>query len=141
MERTVTGSTVVCTSIADFVSTAVQPSANGVIGTINKGETGYVEYQLTDDCFMSGFRILVKNGLITDTMGVQIRAANDTLLLVAVCNWNPVEDKQDQGFFTTHEVQKILAGMKIRVTYNSTATILGSNVTLAANFLLHKALY
>ncbi len=136
-----TGSTVVLTSVADFVATAVQPFAQGVNGTIVKGTTGYVEYQLTDDCFMSGFRLLVKNGLIADTMGIQILAPNDTLLLQAVQNWNPVEDKQDQGFFTTHEVQKILAGMKIRVTYNSTAGVLGSNVTLAANFLLHRALY
>lgn len=132
-----TGSTLQVSSIDEFNSTNVVLDAQGTSAAIPIGSTGNVDLTLADDCFLTGIEVVSDGGAFGDALSLQV-LAGATVLGTFASGWVVGMD----GLQVSHDSSypaKILAGMTIRVIYQSKAIGIG-NVNVAANYILHKAL-
>jgi hypothetical protein len=121
----------------------------GVQTTIAVGTTGNLDYELTDDCYLTGIFFQTQNSNFSDTAALQVidttgiySGTPGTVLGQFATNW--VVGASSTGgntvFLEAVYPAKIYAGMTLRIIYTSTGTGSG-NVNVGANYLLHKCLY
>jgi hypothetical protein len=138
-----TGTTYNPPNIDAFIKTALNFDAQGVSTTATAGSVTNLDYELTDDCLVTGMELIVNGGNYGDTANLQIidttgyfSGTPGKILNQFATNWHvaPIADTQ----FDMAYPAKILATMTLRVAYTSTGT---TNPFVAINYKLHKVLF
>ena len=131
-------------SVNDFEKSKLQLAVKGVHSSFTAGSITALDLKLTDDHLLTGGTILVKDGSIGDSISLQVVDVDNIIgyganvvLSEFVTNWYVSTDSQKQIDLSINYPAKILAGLYIRLKYNSTGITAGS---VSANYLLHKVL-
>ena len=127
----------------DYNKDVLSVSYRSAQGTVAAGQTGNVDFTLTDDMFLNGLQLLAKGSNFGDTVTLQIVSLTGTLgngvevgppgtvLNTFGVNVGIVDDVQEKINETTNYPAKILAGMTVRVIYSSTGS---ADVNLIVNY-------
>jgi hypothetical protein len=114
----------------------------GVSTTISYGTTDNLDYKLTEDRFINGVNIILKDHTFDDTVCFQIVDVDDVLGYGAGVvldefgtNWGVCEDQQNQGQILISYPALVYTGLYVRIRYTSTGLV---DVKLKANLFLHK---
>jgi hypothetical protein len=111
--------------------------AFGIAQTITAGTTADIDYVVTDDILIyGGHTLLVSGGAIGDKVTFSI-LSGAAVLAQFVSNWYINPNDTIQSLPTANYPAKIIAGLTMRVTYESTGT---SDVWVAINYNLEKVL-
>lgn len=115
----------------------------GVKGTATKNTSTNIDYKLTEDRWINGVQIILKDHEFEDTVKFQIVDVDNIfgygaglVLDEFGSDWNLSSDKQDQGIYVLSYPAKILANLYIRIVYISTGTV--NDVRATINYFLHK---
>jgi hypothetical protein len=129
----------------DFSAENVFFNGQGVLGTVTAGSSSNVDLKILDDCFITGGILRTNGSNFGDYAHVQIVDIDNmlgyganTVLRQFITNWYMRSDAQQQIETELSYPAKILAGLYIRIVYHSTGS---TNVSVAMNYDLHKALY
>lgn len=129
--------------VSDFEASKLNFNGQGLIGTAIAGQSTPLDFQITDDCLLTGAILLSKNSVFGDHINLQIvdvdglLAPAGTVLNQFVTSWYLADDIQKQLDMQVAYPAKIYAGLYIRVVYISTGN---NDVDLAINYTLHKVL-
>jgi hypothetical protein len=132
------------TYLAPFASTAnFRFRGYGMSGTATKNTTTNIDYKLLEQRYLNGCMLIIKNQVFGDKVKFQVVDVDNILGLGANTvldefgtDWYVSEDSQDQGMITIPYPAKIVAGLYIRIVYNSVGT--ENDVQLKCNLFLHK---
>jgi hypothetical protein len=121
----------------------------GVQTTVPVGSSGNLDYELADDCYLTGIYFQTLNSTFGDTANLQVidttgafSGTPGTLLGQYATNWVVGVDSTGANtvFMEAVYPAKVYATMTVRVVYTSTGTG-GGNVNVGVNYLLHKCMY
>lgn len=139
------GSTLKICQTEQFSSLNVNGNHQGVIGTATAGTTTTIDYKLLDDAFLVGGILLTKGATFGDSVTFQVIDIDNVIGYGAnvvlgqyISNWYMREDSQSQVNEISSYPAKVLANLYLRIRYTS---IGGSNVSVAVNYRLQKALF
>ena len=129
-------------SINEFDKTKLNFDAQGVSATVTAGTTQNIDFELTDDCLMTGAWVLSSGGTWGDSVSFQVidttgafSGTPGTVLNQFITNWylsGAVDTQFDMAY-----PAKIYATLTLRVIYKSTGT---SDPNFIVNYKLHKTL-
>lgn len=115
----------------------------GISGTATKNTTSNIDYKLTEERYINGCNLILKNHAFGDSVKFQvididnvIGYGNNVVLDEFGTDWYIAEDAQNQGVILLPYPAKILANLYIRIVYNSVGILL--NVSVKCNLFLHK---
>lgn len=132
------------TNIDEFSSKALNFNGVGIEGVGQAGQTTNIDYQVTDDSFLTGAILLTKTSKFGDNFIFQvidkdgILAPAGTVLKQFITDWSVSEDVQKQIDMQINYPAKIYAGLYLRFIYKSSGLI---DVKIAINYTLHKILF
>lgn len=127
-----------------------EAKVTGFRGTAVAGATTDLDFAIgAEDRHISGLKLMLVNHAEADTVGLSIVDVDGILAGIAYPpgtplpvvlktfgqTWNVDHEKSDQGANNFNFVARIMAGLYIRVAYNSTG---GTNVIVKLNTLLFK---
>lgn len=115
----------------------------GKSATCTKTTTTNVDYKLTEDRYLNGVQMIVKNHVIGDKVQLKVIDIDNILGYGANVvldqfgkDWFLAEDKQDQGIIQLDYAALVLNNLYIRMEYVSVGTV--NDVLFHANLFLHK---
>jgi hypothetical protein len=115
----------------------------GISATCTKNTTTNVDYKLTENRYLNGIQIIVKDHVIGDKVQLKVIDIDNilgyganTVLDQFGKDWFMVEDQQNQGIIQLAYAALVLLNLYIRVEYVSVGTV--TDVTFKANLFLHK---
>ena len=130
--------------ISEFTSDRVMFKGQGVSGTVTAGQTGNVDYRITEERLITGLQMILSNHAAEDHCGLQVADVDNLLgygagfvLSEFASSWYVDAGQSGQGQFHLPYLSSIPAGFYLRVVYTSTG---GSDVTVRMNYFLHKPL-
>lgn len=133
--------------MADLDVTKVSIDDVGVSQSCAAGASTNVDLYLTDDVSITGIQLLAKDSVWGDTIGIQVVNTIGTLpggqpipmgvVKTIASNIYVVNDKQEKFLLLADYPSKAVAGLTLRLIYNSTG---GSAVSVAVNWKLHNIL-
>jgi hypothetical protein len=139
-------------TLKGFAPSVVQPlpfaSANGFrarnkgySGVAQAGTTTDIDFQITEERYISAVQTILSGHAEDDTLGFLIVDKNGlyspagSILDVFAETWNVDHTSNDQGVHESSYPARLYAGLFVRIRYTST----GSNpVKVKVNFFLHK---
>lgn len=128
----------------DFDSSQLNFKGKGISGTATAGVSTNIDHKLTERRLITGVHIILKDHAWGDTATLQVVDVDNilgygagTVLGEYATSWQFASDKQDQGVFTVPYPADIAANLYLRIIYTSTG---GTNVSVRANYFLHKVL-
>lgn len=113
----------------------------GISTTVPNGTTHNFDYQLTENRFINGIHLILKNHVFGDTVSFQvvdkdgIMAPAGTVLDEFGKDWNVSDETQSQGEVSVSYPALIITGLYIRIVYKSTGA---TDVLMRVNLFLHK---
>lgn len=125
----------------EVVVSNIRPNVIGVQASIPSGTTQNVDTKIVDDSLFRGIKLIANNTTFGDTISVRVvdvdgvYAPPGTVLASPVLNFNISSDQQLQADYESIAPFKILGGLYLRVTYNSTGGLL-SSVQLGVDIFL-----
>jgi len=139
-------STFIAKKLEDFTRDCVLFDGIGVQKLLTAGQANQnIDLAMTDDVFVTGGKLRVKNANFGDTVCLQVVDVNNVLgfganLVLAqfITNWGLVDDQEQQFDEDSPYPAKVPAGLYLRLVYTSTGTV-APNVIM--NWDLHKAKY
>lgn len=115
----------------------------GIAGTATKDASTDIDYKLTEDRFINGVQIFLKNQVWGDNLDFQVVDVDNILGYGAGVvldqfgtSWYVDPDTCDQGDLRVEYPALVLDGIYIRIRYNSVGTT--DDVDVNANLFLHK---
>jgi hypothetical protein len=115
----------------------------GVAGTITKNTTGNIDYKLTENRFINGIHLLIKNHVWGDNIDFQVIDIDNILgygtnvvLDEFGSDWYINPDKCDQGALRIEYPALLNKDLYVRIKYTSTGTT--NDVEVKCNLFLHK---
>lgn len=129
-------------SVNSFDKSKLNFDAQGVSAIVTAGSTQNIDFQLTDDCLMTGAWVLISGGTWGDSICFQVidttgafSGTPGTVLNQFITNWY-VSDQVDTQFDMVYPA-KIYATLTLRVIYKSVGS---SNPNFIVNYKLHKVM-
>ena len=129
----------------EFTRDNVDYNGQGVQATATAGASTNIDYKLLDDCFLSGGQLFVKNAKFGDSVTLQVVDKDNVLgfgagvvLKQFITNYALRDDQEEQYNQDLPNVSKVIAGLYLRLIYNSVGTIAPS---VEMNLHLYKAKY
>jgi hypothetical protein len=139
------GSAVSLSKATMFASDIVSFTGKGVFGTASFGAVSNIDLVMTDDCFLTGGVLRTNGSFFGDYADMQVVDKDNILgygagavLNQFITKWYMRSDAQEQFETSLSYPSKIYAGLYLRVVYHSVGA---TNVEVAMNYELHKALY
>lgn len=131
------------TSPSPFAEAAgFEVKAKGFSGTVPFGTTANVQVKITEERWINGVELILKNHADGDYINFQVVDVDNVLGYGAGLvlkefgdSWQIKTDTQAQGLISFPYCAKVLANLYVRVVYVSTGVL---NVTVKCNMLLHK---
>ena len=127
---------------ADMDADKVKFRGKGISGTAIAGATTNIDYKLTEARLLDGVKMILKDQAFGDSVKFQVVDVDNVLGYGAGLvldefgtDWYVSADTQDQGAINLPYSAEVIAGLYIRIVYNS---IGGTNVSVKANLWLHK---
>lgn len=130
-------------NILELNSSNVNFRGTGVSGTGTAGTSTSIDYLVTEDRIITGAYTILKNHVSGDSITLRVMdldgviAPAGTTLNEFATNWYVASDTQTQRGVNVPYPAKCLAGLYIRIVYNSVGLI---NVDVRANISFHKIL-
>lgn len=128
--------------VSDFEANKLNFDARGIFTQVNAGSTTCIDYDLTDDCLITGACVITSNAEYGDNTCFQVvdktgafTGNPNTVLNQFISNWYVCPTSELQ--LDIPYPAKILAGMTLRLVYSSTGQ---NNVFVAINYNLHKVM-
>lgn len=141
-------STLKVDTVEQFNANSVFYNAQGTMGTCTPGGVTNVDLKMLDDNFLTGGHLRVKGQTFGDFLHVQVVDKDNIIgyganvvLRQFVTNWYLSADDSQQADFGLPYPAKVIAGLYIRIVYNSIALTGTPFPQLAINYDLHKALF
>lgn len=134
----------VVTNVDQFTNSNVFFDARGILGIATAGNTSSIDLLITDDAFFTGGVLSAKGATFGDFVNLQvvdvdgIMAPAGTVLSQYATNWFMNSDKEEQINISVPYPGKLIVGFYLRISYHSTGA---TDVSVTANYFLHKALY
>lgn len=114
----------------------------GIKGTGTAGQVSNIDYDMTEDRFMNGVELILKNHADDDSVKFQVIDKNNVVGLGAGAvldefgtNWQLATDVQRQGPYVMDYPALVYSWASLRIVYTSTG---GTDVLVKANLWLHK---
>jgi hypothetical protein len=133
------------TQISQFSSANVNANGRGKMQTVPAGTTVSIDLKMTDDCFITGGVLRTDAATFGDKATFQVIDIDNILgygenkiLGTYLTDWYMRSDAQQQLDENLYYPAKILANLYLRVIY---ASVGNTDVQVAVNYRLHKALY
>lgn len=121
-------------------ASATRANALGIRKSCPANTQTNIDYLLTDDVFLRAIEMLAQGVTFGDTIDLQVLDAELNILLTPVSGWAlAASAMQTVVKYESIVPQKLLAGMTLRVIYNSTGLLLPANV--AVNYVVPKILF
>jgi hypothetical protein len=115
----------------------------GTQGTATKTTSSNIDLKVTETKFVNGLEMVAKNHVFGDSAHFQVVDVDNILGAGAGLvldqfgtNWYLAEDVQRQGPYILPYPAQVLAGLYLRIVYNSVGTT--DDVELKVNYFLHK---
>lgn len=130
-------------NINDFIKNTLHYSAIGISGSAAAGINTNIDFKLNDDMLLTGAQVLTETSTFGDSLSFQIVDVDGivspagTVLNQFVDNWQLMSDRQEQINLQVNYPAKIIAGLYLRLIYNSIGT---NSINVAINYCLHKVL-
>ena len=114
----------------------------GVSGTASNGTTTNINLDLTEERYINGVRLILQNHVFGDSVNFEVVDKNNILGYGAGAvldrfgaDWYVNPDSACQGDILIDYPARVIAGLTIRIVYNSTGA---EDVGVKANIYLHK---
>lgn len=108
----------------------------GISGTATKNTTTNIDYTLTEERYLSGARLLLKNQAWGDKANLEIVHPTLGVIDVFAEGWFLDPDNSNQGDIIRNYPAKLPAGLIIRIAYTSVGVAV--NVEVKVNLFLDK---
>lgn len=123
-------------NINEFEKSKLAKDAIGISSTAIAGTSTNLDLLLTDDVLINGGFLLARNVAEGDRVSFQV-LMGETILNQFITNWYLNPDSTQQQMPTANYPAKLLAGLTLRIIYNSVGT---QNVWFAINYNKEKVL-
>jgi len=124
---------------SQFQSNNVNFNGQSCFGSCEATQTTNTDLTMTDDHFLTGGVLIIKNGKFGDKITLQVIHPTLGVVNQFVTNFGVISDSEFQFKMVEDYPAKIFAGLSLRVVYIATLE-LGTR-SFCLNYDLHKALY
>lgn len=127
--------------LSDMDADKVKFRGRGISGTATAGTTTNIDHKITEGRLIDGIKLILKDHVFGDSVRFQVVDVENILGYGAgvvldefATNWY-VSSSEDQGAINLPYSAELIAGLYIRIIYNSIGQ---NNVSVRANLWLHK---